>query len=373
MNFHTILHRELLIASKRRSTFYSRSAVAFVAISITVGIAHATLRGLVPVTMTGRNLLWTLGFLSMAFAAFEGFSQALDCISRERREGTLGLLFLSNLRAHDVIVGKTAAAGLRAFYALIAAAPAPAITFLFGGVTLPDYLRVIAAVVNALFFSLALGILVSALPLSKTRAVGLASALGLWFIFIAPTIGAGLYARGSTLAAIIAGASPTLPLLFLFDDSAGAAAFFGGALISSNICAWLLFSAAAWRLNATWQVAEPLAPSTAPVRTERPSAEAAARRRQRPLAAFWTATVLTSLLWAGIWIFAPKAANPIVFAATLLILHSILSFDAAALASRAMAEFRASGSLESFLRPLCLNPSLLRASCSPANVLSSCP
>src|SRR5437763_1392894 len=37
-----------------------------------------------------------------------------DCISRERREGTLGLLFLTRLRATDIVFAKTLAQALRA-------------------------------------------------------------------------------------------------------------------------------------------------------------------------------------------------------------------------------------------------------------------
>ncbi len=37
-----------------------------------------------------------------------------DCISRERREGTLGLLFLTPLKGTDIVVAKGLAHGLRA-------------------------------------------------------------------------------------------------------------------------------------------------------------------------------------------------------------------------------------------------------------------
>src|SRR5262245_15813812 len=40
---------------------------------------------------------------------------AADCISREKREGTLGLLFLTPLKAGDIVLAKGLAHGLRAF------------------------------------------------------------------------------------------------------------------------------------------------------------------------------------------------------------------------------------------------------------------
>ena len=37
-----------------------------------------------------------------------------DCLSRERREGTLGLLFLTPLTANDIVIAKGLSHGLRA-------------------------------------------------------------------------------------------------------------------------------------------------------------------------------------------------------------------------------------------------------------------
>lgn len=341
MNFHTIVQRELLIASKRRATFYFRAGVAATAIVVTLGLAQATVRGIIPATMTGRNLLWALGYLGLACALFEGISQTIDAISRERREGTLGLLFLSNFGAHDIVAGKAAAAGLRAFYALLAAAPAPAMTFLFGGVTLGDYARMLAALANALFFSLGLGLFLSSLSVSRSRAAGVTGAVLLWFVILAPAAGSMFYLNGMTLTALIVGASPTLPLLFLFDDARGATAFFSGALVFANIAAWLLFALAAWRLRGTWQV-EPA--MRAPIK---PQANEA--KENRPLSSFWASAAIASAVWAAIWIAKPGEGTLILYALTLLVLHGILSFDAAGLASRTMAEQRASGALELLL------------------------
>jgi len=59
---------------------------------------------------------------------------AADCISRERREGTLGLLFLTPLKATDIVIAKSVAHGLRAVTLLVAILPVLTIPFLMGGV-----------------------------------------------------------------------------------------------------------------------------------------------------------------------------------------------------------------------------------------------
>src|SRR5258708_5263586 len=46
-----------------------------------------------------------------------------DCISREKREGTLGLLFLTPLTARDIVVAKMLTHGLRAATLILAALP----------------------------------------------------------------------------------------------------------------------------------------------------------------------------------------------------------------------------------------------------------
>ncbi len=58
-----------------------------------------------------------------------------DCISRERREGTLGLLFLTPLKGTDVVVAKGLAHGLRAVTLGLAVVPVLTIPFLLGGVS----------------------------------------------------------------------------------------------------------------------------------------------------------------------------------------------------------------------------------------------
>jgi hypothetical protein len=57
-----------------------------------------------------------------------------DCISSEKREGTLGLLFLTDLKGYSVILGKMLATSLNSFYALTAIFPVLAIPLLLGGI-----------------------------------------------------------------------------------------------------------------------------------------------------------------------------------------------------------------------------------------------
>jgi ABC-type transport system involved in multi-copper enzyme maturation permease subunit len=94
-----------------------------------------------------------------------------DTISSEKREGTLGLLFLTDLSSFDIVLGKWVASSLAGFYGLLAVLPALGIPLLLGGVTPGEYGRVALAVVNAILFSLTAGMLVSALSREQTKAI----------------------------------------------------------------------------------------------------------------------------------------------------------------------------------------------------------
>src|SRR6266478_2571472 len=85
-----------------------------------------------------------------------------DCISRERREGTLGLLFLTRLRPHDVVIAKGLAHGLRAMTLWLAVLPPLMIPFLLGGVGWREALLSVMVNLSAMCWALAAGLLASA-------------------------------------------------------------------------------------------------------------------------------------------------------------------------------------------------------------------
>ena len=61
-----------------------------------------------PSTM-GMSLFYTLSSFTFFYCAMSGIWVTSDCISEEKGEGTLGLLFLTDLKGYDVVFGKLAA------------------------------------------------------------------------------------------------------------------------------------------------------------------------------------------------------------------------------------------------------------------------
>lgn len=108
-------------------------------------------------TQRGLTVMTILTVLGMAYCFLEGLRGTSDCLSSERREGTLRLLFLTELKGYDVVAGKLAAASLNSFYGLLAILPILGITTLMGGVTGGDFWRVMLVLINTLVFCLSVG------------------------------------------------------------------------------------------------------------------------------------------------------------------------------------------------------------------------
>ncbi|MCZ7637880.1 MAG: ABC transporter permease [Verrucomicrobia bacterium] len=124
--------------------------------------------------------------LALACCVAAGPVFTADVLSEEKREGTLGLLFLTDLRAHDVVLGKLAATSVTAVFSLLAVLPVVALSLLLGGVALGEFARVVLVLVNTLGFSLAVGMAVSALCEQARSAFALTS----FVLFLATVVAA---------------------------------------------------------------------------------------------------------------------------------------------------------------------------------------
>ena len=154
-----IVRRELLLASRRRETFWTRCGTA----AVTGGVLFAViLASNAPPARISQLVFWALKLILFAFCLFAGVRYTADALSGERREGTLGLLFLTDLRGHDVVIGKLATTSLNAFFGLLASLPLLAMPLLLGGISPGEVWRTMLVLVNTLVFSLALGLAVSA-------------------------------------------------------------------------------------------------------------------------------------------------------------------------------------------------------------------
>jgi ABC-type Na+ efflux pump permease subunit len=158
MSLFPIVARELRVASRRRSLYTVRTVFALAAIFISGLIM--SFNQAAPTTM-GASLFYTLSSFAFVYCAMEGIWITSDCVGEEKREGTLGLLFLTDLRGYDVIFGKLAATSLRSICGLLAILPVLAIPLLLGSVTGKEFGRLILVLINTMLLSLSVGICIS--------------------------------------------------------------------------------------------------------------------------------------------------------------------------------------------------------------------
>jgi hypothetical protein len=170
MTFLPIVARELRVAARRRGTYVTRFVIAVGALVLCGFIFLMELN--VPSQALSQFIFRGLSVLSLLYGLASGRRSTADCLSEEKREGTLGLLFLTDLRGYDIVFGKLAATSLNGFYGLLAVFPVLAIPLLMGGVTNGEFWRMVLVLVNAFLFSLAIGIFVSALSREARRALG---------------------------------------------------------------------------------------------------------------------------------------------------------------------------------------------------------
>ena len=95
---------------------------------------------LLPSKSAGELIFENVTEVLAAFAVVSGF-RSHDCISKEKREGTLGLLFLTDLKGSDIVLGKFVASAVPAIYTAMGALPVLSVALLLGGVTARQFWR----------------------------------------------------------------------------------------------------------------------------------------------------------------------------------------------------------------------------------------
>jgi hypothetical protein len=254
MTFLPIVERELRIAARKRGTFWLRVAAALVGIVLAIGVFLLTevksAAGFGTANF-GGDLFGVLTWLALAAALAAGLFFTSDCLSEEKREGTLGFLFLTDLRGYDVAGGKLLVTSLRASYAFLAMLPILGMCLLLGGVTPAQFWKTSLALFNALFCSLATGLFVSAISRDSQKALAGTFLLLLTLTFGGPvgdSILAGMNSRSF---------SPRLSLsspgyLFIAAGALARVPYWIGLLFNQAV-AWILFALACMLVPRTWQ------------------------------------------------------------------------------------------------------------------------
>jgi len=252
MTFSPIVERELRVASRRRATFWTRMVFALVAVAIAC-VTLIVVGVFQPKSGAGGGVFAALTFMGFAFCAAAGVFLTSDCLSEEKREGTLGLLFLTDLKGYDVVLGKLSVRSLTAFYGVFAMFPVLAITLVLGGVTPGEFWRMTIVFVNTLFLSLTAGLFVSSISRLEQRAMVGTFLLLLLVIGVLPAVDALANQTGGAPAGL-ALFSPFTTCRLAFDKPYRLdRAEFWQSVLSTQLLSWLLLVSATLLLPRLWQ------------------------------------------------------------------------------------------------------------------------
>ncbi|EEF59725.1 ABC transporter permease [Pedosphaera parvula] len=155
-----IVDRELRVAARRPGTYWMRCVAATVVLVVFLVVLA---NGNVALRQMGPQLLNAMGVLALGFSMLAGVFLTADCLAEEKRDGTMGLLFLTDLKGYDVVLGKLVASSLHSFFGLLAVFPILGLSLLMGGVTGGEFARLLLVFGVTLFFSLNVGMFVSAI------------------------------------------------------------------------------------------------------------------------------------------------------------------------------------------------------------------
>ncbi|MGO8927406.1 MAG: hypothetical protein ACLQU3_11020 [Limisphaerales bacterium] len=249
-----IVQRELRAAARQGSTYWVRLGLALAAIF--VGAVIFVLTFGLPPAQTGRYIFEGLGGIMLIYCLAYGRRSTADCLSLEKREGTLGLLFLTDLKGHDVVLGKLVATSVRGFYGLLAVFPVLAVPLLLGGITSGEFWRVVLVLMDTFLFSLAIGILGSALSRDLRRAMAANFLLLLLLMAVPPAcmVAVGYFLPSHRLIPQLLFSCPVFSF-YLCDETQYQAArdqFWSSVAVIHGLT-WLLVLTAGWIVPRSWQ------------------------------------------------------------------------------------------------------------------------
>jgi ABC-type transport system involved in multi-copper enzyme maturation permease subunit len=239
-----VVTREMSALARRQSTYWARAVTAVIAVLtmmwlLLVSAAHVSTSSL------GTSIFFILSGFSFGFTLLVGMQATADSVSEEKREGTLGLLFLTDLRPMDIVLGKMAASSLNSFFAVLGVVPMLSLALLLGGVTLPQIGLVAIVLLNSMFLSLALGLFVSTLSKNERKAM-FGCFFGLFIITLMPFVLSAAMNNFDKLLDEIVWVSPLYSFLVI-QNSAGPNAtvrYLAQGLIFQHLLGWCFLFAA---------------------------------------------------------------------------------------------------------------------------------
>jgi ABC-type Na+ efflux pump permease subunit len=240
-----LVERELRVAARKGQTFRIRGWVAVITFLITA--LNLLLSAPSPRGSAGRSLFEFFAIAGLVYCFFQALRQTSDSIAFEKREGTIGFLFLTDLRPFDIVTGKLCAQGIQIFNHLLAFFPVFSICLLFGGVTGGECARMTILLTNNLFITLALGLLASS-AFTKVESCIAGAALLLAVFALGPMI------LSPVLDTFVVHISPLRAYSAALSSSPEMRVYFWVGQAIAHVIGWGCLALSGWLLARRWQM-----------------------------------------------------------------------------------------------------------------------
>ena len=181
-----VILRELRASSRRWTTYWLRLlAAGAVIVAILFWFEGARAGSRHP----GAELFVHMHRIVLAIAWVLVPLMICDSLSSERREGTLGLLFLTNLRARQIVCAKVFVHLLQALSLWAAVIPIVVVPLLLGGLSWKEVLFSFGWTLGSICLAAAAGIAASSASVNRTRSVISAVCLSGGFLIVFGALG----------------------------------------------------------------------------------------------------------------------------------------------------------------------------------------
>ncbi|MGV3772298.1 MAG: ABC transporter permease subunit, partial [Verrucomicrobiales bacterium] len=180
-----IVQRELRTAAKLKATYYGRLPGPAVAMFIILGVLINVREVML---VKNFNFLYFIISGILFLTAMAAGLRTSDAISSEKRNETLGLMFLTDLKGKDIILGKLVSNSTFDLYSLLAAAPVLYMTSFFGAIEWVNIVFTIVCLVNTMLLSSSIGLFVSCISFHQRKATSTTIGLLLVLAILLPGI-----------------------------------------------------------------------------------------------------------------------------------------------------------------------------------------
>jgi ABC-type transport system involved in multi-copper enzyme maturation permease subunit len=171
-----IVERELRVRSRSRSFTIAvtlQLSILIGALTI-VWVSQNENINLTDLSRIGKAMAITCAavLLAIIFISIPAISGA--SLAGERERDTMTILLVSPLKGSQIVIGKVIATMLWVIYSIIASAPVFAVSFAFGGITLPWVIGVLLYLLFTAFGTASISVLASAHAKTSSRGITMA-------------------------------------------------------------------------------------------------------------------------------------------------------------------------------------------------------